>query len=86
MIALAVFLFVHLLWLEGTGDSLAPTLERLRDAAAAGQNTSAWLRLLSALVLAHAGLAILVVLASGWPRTGDARRRPLRACRSIRRP
>jgi hypothetical protein len=72
MIALAVFLFVHLLWLQGTGDNLAPTLARLRDAAAAGQNTSAWLRLLSAVVLAHAGLAILVVLASGWPRTGDA--------------
>jgi hypothetical protein len=72
MIALAVFLFIHLLWLQGTGDSLSPALARLRDATAAGQNTSGWLRLLSAVVLAHAGLAILVVLASGWPRTGDA--------------
>src|SRR5580693_4957446 len=72
MIALAVFLFIHLLWLQGTGDSLSPALARLRDATASSQNTSAWLRLLSAVVLAHAGLAILVVLASGWPRTGDA--------------
>src|ERR1700689_1673136 len=72
MIALAVFLFIHLLWLQGTGDSLSPALARLRDATASSQNTGAWLRLLSAVVLAHAGLAILVVLASGWPPTGDA--------------
>jgi hypothetical protein len=68
-IALGFFLFVHLLWLEGASDSLTPMLDRLRDAELAGQNTSAWLRLLTALVLAHAGLAILVVLASGWPRS-----------------
>jgi hypothetical protein len=71
-IALAVFLFLHLLWLQNTGDSLAPTLARLRDATASSQNTFAWLRLLGAIVLAHAGLVILVFLASGWPRTGDA--------------
>jgi hypothetical protein len=71
-IALAVFLFVHLLWLQNTGDSLAPALARLRDASASSQNTYAWLRLLGAIVLAHVGLVILVVLASGWPRTGDA--------------
>lgn len=65
---LAAFLFVHLLWLENLGDGLGPMLERLRDAEFASRNTSAWLRLLSALVLAHAGLAILVVLASGWPQ------------------
>ena len=65
---LVCVLFVHLLWLEGASDSLTPTIERLREAAMAGQNTVSWLRLLSALVLAHAGLAILVVLAGGWPR------------------
>jgi hypothetical protein len=69
VIALAVFLFVHLLWLQGTGDNLSPTLARLRDATASSENTFAWLRLLGAVVLAHAGL---VVLASGWPHTGDA--------------
>ena len=67
-LALVVFLFGHLLWLQGAGHALAPTLARLRDADLAGRNTSAWLRLLAALVLAHAGLAILVVLANGWPR------------------
>jgi hypothetical protein len=67
-VVLVGFLFLHLLWLEGSADSLTPTIERLRDAASGQQNTLAWLRLLSALVLAHAGLAILVVLAGGWPR------------------
>jgi hypothetical protein len=71
-IALAFFLFVHLLWLANAGDGFAPALARLRDAAAASQNTMGWLRLLSIIVLAHAGLAILIVLASGWPRTQGA--------------
>jgi len=70
--ALVFCLFLHLLWLEGASDSLTPTLERLRISGIAGQNTSAWLRLLSALILAHSGLAILVVLASGWPRVRAA--------------
>jgi hypothetical protein len=69
MAGLAVVLLVHLFWLRDAGDLLAPTLARLRMAGTAGENTVAWLRLLGALVLAHAGLAILVVLASGWPRT-----------------
>jgi hypothetical protein len=67
-VALVAFLFLNLLWLRGLGAGLAPTLDRLRDAGAASQNTAGWLRLVSALVLAHAGLGILVVLASGWPR------------------
>ncbi len=67
---LAVVLVLHLFWLKGAGDVLAATLARLLIAGMAGENTVAWLRLLGALVLAHAGLAILVVLASGgWPRT-----------------
>jgi hypothetical protein len=67
-VVLAAVLFLHLLWLEVMGGSPMPVLERLRDAAAAGANTSAWLRLAAALVLAHAGLLILIVLAGGWPR------------------
>ena len=67
-IALTPFLFVHLLWLHGIGDDLTPVLKSLRVAEAAGDNTSSWLRLLIALALAHAGLVILVVLGSGWPR------------------
>lgn len=61
-------LFVHLLWLEGASDSLTPIIGQLREAGIAGKNTVSWLRLLSALILAHAGLAILVLLAGGWPR------------------
>ena len=60
--------FAHVFWLERVA-GLMPTLERLRDASIAGANTSAWLRLLGALIIAHAGLAVMIVLASGWPRT-----------------
>jgi hypothetical protein len=67
-VGLVVFLFLHLIWLQEMGDSVTPTLEQLREAETAAGNTSAWLRLLIALVLAHAGLAILIVLAGGWPR------------------
>ncbi len=71
-LALLPFLFLHLIWLDGmsleaSGDALIPTLARLRDATLAGANTAAWLRLLAALILAHAGLVILLVLAGGWP-------------------
>jgi hypothetical protein len=65
---LIAVLFVHFLLLERAGVTFTPALERLRGAGIAGANTAAWLRLLGALVLAHAGLAVLVVLASGRPR------------------
>ena len=76
-IALVPFLFVHVIWLESlwlqnggaqAAGGLAPVLQHLREAQNAGLNTSIWLRLLAALALAHAGLAILFVLAAGWPR------------------
>jgi len=63
---LVVVIGVHLFWLMG--DGVAVALTRLREAGAAAANTAAWLRLLGGLVLAHAGLAILVVRASGGPR------------------
>jgi hypothetical protein len=65
---LVCFLFLHLLWLEGAADSLTPAIARLREAGTAGSNTSAWLWLLVLLALAHVGLAILVLLARGFPR------------------
>ncbi len=68
-VVLIGFLFLHLLWLEGSADSLTPTIAQLRDVSSAQHNTLAWLRLLAALILAHAGLAILVVLGGGWPRS-----------------
>jgi hypothetical protein len=68
-VALSVFLFLHLLWLHGVTDAFTPVVDRLRLADTAADNTVAWLRLLIALVLAHAGLVILIVLAGGWPRS-----------------
>jgi hypothetical protein len=76
-VALVVFLFLHLLWLQGLNGSLEPVLARLRDAALAGANTSLWLRLLAALVLAHAGIFILLALAGGWPRLRAAPVQPI---------
>ena len=76
-IVLSVFLFLHVIWLQGLvpqGDGLEgaavlqPLLARLREAQSASLNMSVWLRLVAALILAHAGLAILLVLAAGWPR------------------
>ena len=60
-------MFVHFLLLERAGFALTPVLDRLRSAASAGANTAAWLWLLGALIVAHAGLAVLLVLAKGWP-------------------
>ncbi len=60
--------FIHLLLLDRAGFDLTPMLERLRSAASAGTNTAAWLRLLGVLIVAHVGLAVLLVLAKGWPR------------------
>ncbi len=84
MVALALvpFLFLHLIWLAGmsaeaSGAALVPMLARLRDATLAGANTTLWLRLLAALILAHAGLAILLVLAAGWPRVRASPAPPL---------
>jgi hypothetical protein len=67
--ALIGLLCANVFWLERAGIALTPALTRLRGAGMAGGNTAAWLRLLVALVLAHAGLAVLVVVASGWPRS-----------------
>jgi hypothetical protein len=76
-IGLVVFLFFHVLWLEGVGGGFAPALQRLRDAQAAGGNETLWLRLLVVLALAHAGLVILSVLAAGWPRVRASPAPPL---------
>jgi hypothetical protein len=65
-------MFVHFGQLERGGFTLAPAIDRLRLAGIAGANTSAWLRLLGALVIVHAGLIVLVALAFGWPRSGQA--------------
>ncbi|MGB6540786.1 MAG: glycosyltransferase family 39 protein [Xanthobacteraceae bacterium] len=66
--ALLPLLAAHLFWLAGASDRLAPVFERLRITGTGEANTAAWLRLLVVLILAHAGIAILTVLASGRPR------------------
>jgi Dolichyl-phosphate-mannose-protein mannosyltransferase len=71
--AVAGMLYVHVDVLHQSGFTLMPTIERLRLAGAAAGNAEAWLKLIGVLVLAHAGLILLVALAFGWPRTGAAR-------------
>jgi dolichyl-phosphate-mannose-protein mannosyltransferase len=65
--ALVPVLAAHLFWLASASDGFLPMLERLRVAGTDQGNAAAWLRLLVLLILAHAGLAILTVLASGRP-------------------
>lgn len=69
-VAAALFiaaLFAHSLWLERADLSLMPALARLRDADMAIANTSEWLWLLAGLILAHAGLVALLIVAQFWP-------------------
>ena len=63
-------LFAYSVWLERADVGLMPALARLRDAEMATVNTSKWLWLLAALILAHAGLVVLLVLARFWPAAG----------------
>jgi 4-amino-4-deoxy-L-arabinose transferase-like glycosyltransferase len=70
--AVAGMVFVHFVLLERAGFTPAPAIDRLRVAAIAGENAVALLRLLGLLIVAHAGLILLVALAFGWPRTGVA--------------
>jgi hypothetical protein len=69
--AVAGMVFVHFESLNRAGVTPAPVLDRLRLAAAAAGNTVAWFELIGALILAHAGLIVLVALAFGWPRTSS---------------
>ena len=72
-VVILVVMFPHLLWLESEGDLLVAAVARLRSAEAVDANLLTWMRLAAGLIMAHAGLGLLVVLASGWPiaRRGD---------------
>src|SRR5262249_24717082 len=70
--AVAGMIYVHFELIERAGFALKPTLERLRIAGAAAGNTEAWFKLVGLLILAHAGLLVLVGLAFGWLRTGSS--------------
>jgi hypothetical protein len=67
-IVIAVMMFPHLLWLDAAGDVLMPALYRLGAREAANANMIAWVKILFAVLAAHAGLGLLVALARGWSR------------------
>jgi hypothetical protein len=62
---LCIVVFPHALWLS-TGRSLV--IEGIEESVAAAGRLSPGVWLLVALVLTHLGLALLVILTSGWPR------------------
>jgi len=61
-----LMLFPYLIWLDTIGDVITPIMTRMHSAEAADTNLFQWVRLLGGLLLAHSGLALLVVLASRW--------------------
>ncbi len=64
----AVFvMFPHLVWLADTSDGMLAMLKRLRAPEAVADNFVAWLRQVALILVAHAGLVVLVALAAGWP-------------------
>jgi Dolichyl-phosphate-mannose-protein mannosyltransferase len=65
-LVVVVMLFPYLIWLDTVGDVITPIIARLHSAEAADTNLTQWARLLLGLLLTHSGLAVLVVLASGW--------------------
>jgi len=66
-VVIVVLLFPHLIWLDAsTGGVVMPALYRLRSVEAAEANLFIWLRMISAVLISHAGLAVLVGLAAGW--------------------
>jgi hypothetical protein len=67
ILAAAVVLAPHLIWLAETDEGLLPKLMRLRSAEAAVENFNAWLRQVALVLAAHAGLAVLAFLVVGWP-------------------
>src|SRR5262249_1866470 len=70
-IVVVLVLFPHLIWLDVAGALVVPTLQRLHSAEAADTNLFSWLRLVFMLSLAHAGLVVLVALASVWRTSGQ---------------
>ena len=66
-VVILVMLLPHLIWIDLTGSDggLNAFVHRLRGADPLA-DLSAWLRMLALVAIAHAGLLVLVVLASGW--------------------
>lgn len=61
--------FPNLILLDLAGESVMPTLARLRSIEAMDRNLLAWGRLVGLLIISHAGIGILLVLASNLTRT-----------------
>jgi hypothetical protein len=67
VVVVAVLLFPHLIWLRVAGEAaFAPLWERLHSSEAASTNWLSWVRLIGFVVVAHAGLLVIVGLATGW--------------------
>jgi 4-amino-4-deoxy-L-arabinose transferase-like glycosyltransferase len=63
VVFVAVIVLPHLVWLDSQGDGTLP----LPGLDGLGRSMLAWLWLLAAIVLLHAGVWFLVAVASGWP-------------------
>jgi hypothetical protein len=61
-----LMLFPYLIWIDTVGDVITPLVTRMHSAEAADTNLFQWAHLLGGLLLAHSGLALLVVLVSRW--------------------
>jgi hypothetical protein len=67
LLAAAVVLAPHLIWLADTDEGLMAMVSRLRTPESVIDNFNAWLRQTALLLAAHAGVAVLVSLVVGWP-------------------
>jgi 4-amino-4-deoxy-L-arabinose transferase-like glycosyltransferase len=65
-LVVVMMLFPYLIWIDMVGDVITPIIVHMHSAEAADTNLFRWAQLLIALLLTHAGLALLVILASGW--------------------
>ena len=67
-----VMLFPHLVWIDQASGVAWPTLSQALSAEAISKNLYSWLRLLGILFVSHAGLIILVAVASNLTRVRNA--------------
>jgi hypothetical protein len=71
LVVTTIVLAPHLVWVWFNVDLVRPDLPPLDGPAVLRTSGFAWLRLVAALAVAHAGLFVLIVLANGWPRRGQ---------------
>ena len=67
-----VMLFPHLVWIDQASGVAWPKLSQALSAASINQNLYSWLRLLGILFVSHAGLIILIAVASNLARVRNA--------------